>query len=53
MSNMQVFHTRLFQTSEIYDPCLGALAQLTEIALPQLKVLRSDLGWSDWGVEVA
>jgi hypothetical protein len=53
MSNMQAFRTRLIQMSEVDDPLLQSLAQLTEATSTQLEALLSDLGWSSWNVEVA
>jgi hypothetical protein len=47
MSNMQVFHNRLFQTG-VYDPQLQGLLQLTEANSTQVKALESDEGWNDW-----
>src|SRR6185436_408955 len=48
MSKMQAFHDRLFQVSEVYNPQMQGLSQLTQAAPTQMKALGSYLDWNDW-----
>jgi hypothetical protein len=50
---MQAFHSRLFQATEVYDPELKGLFQLTQATSTQMTSLSSDLGWTDWDSKVA
>ena len=51
--NMRVFHNQLFQRSEVHDPQMKSLCQLTQATSTQMKALNSTLGWTDWGVKAA
>lgn len=48
-NKMQAFHTRLFQSAEVFNPHAEALAQVTQVSPAQMLALSSDMDWGTWG----
>ena len=48
MSPMQLFHTKLFQSSEGADPAMQGLAELTLADRSRLDTLETALDWLPW-----
>jgi hypothetical protein len=51
MLNMQTFYELLFKASEIKDPYLNTLNELTNANSAQMNALESDLTWQDWSTQ--
>ena len=49
MNTMKDFYTAISSASRLQGSYLEALSEITRVSLNQANILRSDLGWQDWG----
>ncbi|HJR78518.1 MAG TPA: hypothetical protein VJ821_00510 [Anaerolineales bacterium] len=51
MNTMKDFYASLSSASRLEGPYLEALSEITKMNSRQMRALKSDLGWQEWGTE--
>ena len=49
MNTMKGFYASISSASRLQGPYMEALSEITRINLRQAEVLKSDMGWQEWG----